>query len=172
MLRRRAPSVGRVVDIGPGEGTYADLLRPLFPGARFIAVEKWAPYVRRFGLEHKYDQVIVADGAWLDWQRVVDGAELVIFGDVLEHMAEEEARWCWSQARANAQCVLLSIPVRYHPQEEWEGNPYERHVAQWSHEKVLDAFDGIDEWWIGAAVGVYLAPGWTDERRGDGRTSG
>lgn len=52
------------------------------------------------------------------------------------------------------------------------GNPYERHVAQWSHEKVLDAFDGIDEWWIGAAVGVYLAPGWKDDPRGDGRTSG
>ena len=157
MLRRRVPGVNAVVDIGPGEGTYADLLRPLFPAARFIAVEKWAPYIRRFGLEQKYDQVIVADGAWLDWQRAADGAELVIFGDVLEHMAEDDARRCWHQARARARWVLLSIPIKYHPQGESEGNPYEEHVAHWTHEKVLDAFEGIDEWWLGNVVGVYLA---------------
>ncbi len=157
MLCRRVRDVDTVVDIGPGEGTYADLLRPMFPRARFFGVEKWAPYIRRFGLDAKYDEVIVADGAWLDWQRLGKGIELVIFGDVLEHMAEDEARWCWRQARANARWVLLSIPIRDHPQGEWGGNPYEEHVAQWDHQKVLDTFDGIEEWWVGDVVGVYLA---------------
>jgi hypothetical protein len=157
MLTRRLGDIDVIVDVGPGEGTYADLLRPLFPRAHMTAVEVWAPYVRRFRLHQKYDRVIVADSAWLDWSRVAEGA-LVVFGDVLEHMAEESARWCWDQARRHAKWVLLSIPIHPHPQAEVDGNPYEAHVSQWTHPKVIDTFVGIDEWWIGQVVGVYLAP--------------
>lgn len=157
MLSRRVRTGRRILDVGPGQGTYVDLLRPLYPEAEFTCVEKWAPYVQRFELDSKYDRVIVADAAWLDWSRVAEGASLVIFGDVLEHMGESDAQWCWTQARAHSEFVLLSIPVTYHPQDARNGNPYEAHVTQWSHDKVLETFPGIEEYWLGNVVGVYLA---------------
>src|SRR5690606_17539403 len=55
-----------VVDVGPGEGTYARLAREVTPGCRWIGVEAWGPYVSEYGLFDAYDWVIVADVRHLD----------------------------------------------------------------------------------------------------------
>jgi len=60
-------------------------MHPWWPEARFEAVEIFYPYIERFQLEKRYDWV---------WQGDVRVAaryfarefDLVIFGDVLEHM--------------------------------------------------------------------------------------
>ena len=84
-------------------------------------------------------------------------ADVVILGDVAEHMTEADALRLWQRAAdAAARAVYLSIPIVHYPQGEIEGNPHEHHVVEdWNHEKVLASFDGIGEWWLGSEVGVY-----------------
>ncbi|MEO9151896.1 MAG: class I SAM-dependent methyltransferase [Lapillicoccus sp.] len=141
-----------VLDIGPGVGTYAKLLRGP-EVSRIIGVEIWEPYVRTYRLHDHYDDLVVGDA------RVVDlpESDVVILGDVAEHMSESEALALWARAAAAARrAVYLSIPIVHYPQGSIEDNPHEHHVVDdWDHERVLATFAGIGEWWLGTEVGVY-----------------
>jgi hypothetical protein len=156
-------SIGSVLDIGAGSGTYARLIRddPRFAGSRrptLTGIEVWAPYVARFGLAELYDSLIVGDVREID---PLPGAEAVILGDVAEHMTAVEAALVWDRARAAAwRTVILSLPIVHYPQGAAEGNPYERHITDnWSHEEVLARFPGIVWSWRGNTIGVYGAAG-------------
>jgi SAM-dependent methyltransferase len=154
-----------VLDIGPGVGTYAKLLRG--PAVdRITGIEVHAPYVETYRLREYYDQVVVADARRASFP----DCDVVILGDVAEHMTEPEARELWDKAsRAARRAVYLSIPVVHYPQGELEGNHHEVHVVDdWDHDKVMAAFPGIGAWEIGSEVGVYerLTPPPAD--RGEG----
>ncbi len=141
-----------VLDIGPGVGTYAKLLSG--PGvSRITGIEIWEPYVHTYQLHDHYDEVIVGDAREVTWP----AADVVIMGDVAEHMSGEEARRLWDRALLSARrAIYLSIPIVPYPQHEIEGNPHEHHVVDdWDHDKVLAAFPGIQDWWLGTEVGVY-----------------
>ncbi|GLY29944.1 hypothetical protein Kisp02_33090 [Kineosporia sp. NBRC 101731] len=141
-----------VLDIGPGVGTYAKLLAGL-PVGRVTGIEIYEPYVHTYRLREYYDEIILGDARTLAFPE----ADVVILGDVAEHMTEDEALGLWAKARAAAaRAVYLSIPVVHYPQDEIEGNPHEVHVVDdWNHERVLKAFEGIGESWTGTEVGVY-----------------
>lgn len=141
-----------VLDIGPGVGTYAKLLAGDHV-SRIVGVEIYEPYVTTYRLRDYYDEIILGDAREVDLPTV----DVVILGDVAEHMTEAEALRLWQRAAdAAARAVYLSIPIVHYPQGEIEGNPHEHHVVEdWNHEKVLASFDGIGEWWLGNEVGVY-----------------
>jgi hypothetical protein len=144
-----------VLDIGAGSGTYGKLMRQIVPDAYLIGVEAWWPYTVRFKLNEIYDHVIYSDVRNIVWPR----ADVVILGDVLEHMSEEDARDVWSAAMTAARkAVYLSIPIIHYPQGHEEGNPFEEHVVDdYTHERVLDTFPGITWCWRGTIVGRYEA---------------
>jgi hypothetical protein len=148
-----------VVDIGPGDGTYARLMRPTDPPAdafdhltarypyigpqtaHWIGIEAWAPYVERFGLGVLYDQVFVADARIVHWPRIASAGiyrrtDLVIAGDVLEHLAKPDARMLLDDLTASFRNLIVSVPVLHLPQGAWEGNPFERHVDHWTAEEL------------------------------------
>ena len=141
-----------VLDIGPGVGTYAKLLAGEYV-SRIIGVEIYEPYVTTYRLRDYYDEIILGDAREVE----LPAADVVILGDVAEHMTEADALRLWKRAAdAAARAVYLSIPIVHYPQGEIEGNPHEHHVVEdWNHEKVLASFDGIGEWWLGSEVGVY-----------------
>ena len=143
-----------VLDIGPGVGTYAKLLSQV-PTSRVCGIEIYEPYVHTYRLHEYYDEITVADARTEPFPDV----DVVILGDVAEHMSEDEARRLWAKAvAAAAQAVYLSIPVVHYPQGEIEGNHHEVHVVDdWNHERILGAFEGITDWWTGSEVGVYEA---------------
>lgn len=141
-----------VLDVGAGAGSYARLLRPLLPQARLVALEVWEPYVYRFGLHQLYDEVLVGDARTTPLPSV----DLVVLGDVVEHMAEDEAVALWARCRAAGRQVVLSLPVVHYPQGPCEGNPHEEHVVDdWSHDRVLAAFEGIASSRTYTEIGVY-----------------
>lgn len=144
-----------VVDVGVGCGTYSDLLRPLLPDVHLTGIEVWEPYVARYALTTKYDRLVLGDARQWD----IPPVDVVILGDVLEHMTEDEALQVWARARDAARlAVYLSIPIHHYPQGAEEGNPYEVHVEDdYSHQRVLDTFPGITASWTGTVVGVYEA---------------
>lgn len=141
-----------VLDVGPGVGTYAKLLAG--PDVRrMVGLEVWEPYLTTYSLARFYDELIVGDVRTTDLPEV----DVVILGDVLEHMTRSDALAVWERAAAAARrAVYLSLPIVHYPQDEIEGNPFEVHVEEdWEVDSVLEAFDGIGEVWRGSEVGVF-----------------
>jgi 2-polyprenyl-3-methyl-5-hydroxy-6-metoxy-1,4-benzoquinol methylase len=152
ILGRLSPS--RVLDVGPGAGAYGRLVRQVLTVDVLDAVEAWEPYVERFALLDIYDAVTIEDV-----RKVTKfDYDLVIFGDVLEHMSRDDAVAVYGLARAQAKAVIVSMPIIHYPQGEEEGNPFEAHVVDhWHHEDILAAFEGLTEFRLFDVTGVYLA---------------
>ncbi len=149
-----------ILDIGPGVGTYAKLLAGSSVST-ITGIEIYEPYVTTYRLDRYYDDIIIGDARSVELPAV----DVVILGDVAEHMTESEALALWDRASlAAARAMYLSIPIVHYPQGEIEGNPHEHHVVDdWTHDKVLASFGGIGDWLLGSEVGVY-------ERRTEGAT--
>ena len=147
-----------VLDVGAGCGTYAKWWQYLAPRPYLIGVEIWPPYLTAYSLRDLYDYVMVRDVREMsltDWPRV----DVVILGDVLEHMSRADALRVWNLACASARkAVYLSIPIVPMPQGAMQGNPHEEHVVpDWTHEQVLETFPLISWHWTGTIVGRYEA---------------
>lgn len=153
-LRQVAAAKPRlVVDIGPGVGTYADLLRPALPHTAFHGVEVWEPYVSKYELLTKYDAITVADARSFDFPR---GDYAVVMGDVLEHMPEHDGRALVATIKARAKHLLLSVPVLHKEQGATFGNPYETHVRHWSYDELRELMGPATP----SVVGKVLARFW------------
>lgn len=143
---------GSVLDIGPGAGTYAKLLRPHLPGTEMWGIEVFEPYVERYGLNDLYDRVLVTDARTAPFPTV----DVVILGDVLEHMQLTEAVEVWHRAlRAARMAVFASLPIIDYPQGALEGNCHETHLVTWDHDMVMATLPGIEEFATYTIVGVY-----------------
>lgn len=147
----------RVLDIGPGRGAYADLLRGPFLDVHWTGVEVWGPYVERFGLEAKYDRVVVADARYVDYG-LLGPFDLAVAGDVLEHMTKEEALALAGRILGHSGLLAVSLPIRHYPQEAVHGNAFEAHVKDdWSHAEALESFGGlVAAFYADGEIGVYV----------------
>lgn len=145
----------QVVDIGAGAGLNSDFFRPHLPDARWIGLEIWAPYVARFNLTAKYDQVFIADAR----ERPIPPADLYILGDVLEHMEREDAISLWRECRSLGRSVVASLPIVHYPQGAEHGNPFEEHLYHWSTTEFVTAMPGVTDSIAGDVVGAFWAEG-------------
>jgi 2-polyprenyl-3-methyl-5-hydroxy-6-metoxy-1,4-benzoquinol methylase len=94
-----------ILDVGAGAGMYKLLIeRMVLERAQpktVDAIEIWEPYVKEFELEKLYNNVYTQDvRSWENWNY-----DLVIFGDVLEHMSKEDAIEVWERSLSR-----LSMP--------------------------------------------------------------
>lgn len=123
--------INNVLDVGTGKGTYSDLLR--MHVETIDGIEVWQPYVDEFDLHNKYDALYVDDARHVF--KFLDDKEydLVIFGDILEHMSREDSMALWQQAARVARWGLISVPIIHYPQGAEYGNPYEVHVQDHLH---------------------------------------
>lgn len=154
-LINAARPTGNVWDIGPGEGTYADLMLGTNTSeeAFWVAVEIWPDYIEQYDLWRKYDAVLNKDARELKMSEVPDDS-LIIFGDVLEHMPEDDARRLILKAKQAFRYILVSIPIVHAPQGEVNGNPYEAHVKHWGFDEMHAAM-GYCMAFKGHTIGLY-----------------
>lgn len=139
-----------ILDVGCGSGTYAKM----FPNVQKTGIEIWEPYIEQYELKKLYDNIIQEDVRNWTPDRIYDVA---ILGDVLEHMTIQEAKDVFQKIRVNSSSIIVSIPIGYYPQEEYEGNPYEKHVVDhWTDTMVREVF-GEPTWsQIDGEIGVYV----------------
>ena len=114
------PTSKRILDVGPGEGTYANLLRS--SGYRIDAVEIHGPYVDKYKLRDLYDNVYINDILNFD----IQDYDVIILGDVLEHIIPLYAQGLIRKIKNHGQQCLVAVPYMM-SQEESEGNPHEAH---------------------------------------------
>jgi cyclopropane fatty-acyl-phospholipid synthase-like methyltransferase len=147
-------SVHSILDIGAGSGTYADYLKENNYNCYIDAVEIWQPYIDKFNLASKYKNVYKVD--------VRDHRDftydLVIFGDILEHMSKEDALEVWEAVSLKADHAVIAIPIIHYVQPALNDNPYEEHVKEdWSVQEVLESFPFIEDHFEGSVTGAFWA---------------
>jgi 2-polyprenyl-3-methyl-5-hydroxy-6-metoxy-1,4-benzoquinol methylase len=146
---------GKILDVGAGQGDYLELIKAYLPDNVIVdAVEAWEPYIEKFNLRERYNNVFIQDVREFEDFKY----DIVIFGDVLEHMPESDAVDLWNKMSKQAKCAIISIPIIHHPQGAYEGNPYEiHHEEDWTTERVLDKFYGIVEHKEFKVTGTFIA---------------
>ena len=139
------------IDIGAGQGTYAKL----FPDIKMDAVEIWGPYIEKYELKSLYGEVIQKDARRVSFEN--KKYDICFLGDVLEHMPAHDARALVKRARKWADTVIVSIPLGYYPQDEYEGNPFEKHITDnWTDAEFKKSFGEPDYCEIDNFIGVYV----------------
>lgn len=144
-----------VLDVGAGQGTYLNLIKDgLGSNVLVNAVEVWQPYIDQFNLVNRYDRLFA-----MDVREMKDFTyDLVILGDVLEHMSESDAVTLWEKISKQAKYAMISIPIIHYHQDAINGNPYEVHVEEdWSMERVLEKFSHIIEYNKFEVTGTFIA---------------
>lgn len=115
-IMKRYGTEDAILDVGAGNGTYARLLG--YPN--MDAVEIYGPNADTIeGLYRTVYRCDIRDFKY-DWY------DLVIFGDVLEHLEVEEAQEVLRYACKHAKGVIVAVPYEYKQGVEY-GNVYEIH---------------------------------------------
>ena len=113
-----------ILDIGPGIGTYSDLIRS--HGYKMDAVEIWQPYIDKYELKNKYDNVYNED-ILNKTVEFIEQYDFFILGDVLEHLSVENGQNFIKLLQSKNKKYLIAIPYSLE-QGEYEGNVYETHL--------------------------------------------
>ena len=106
-----------ILDVGAGDGKWRQLLRR-YPN--MDAVEAYGPNLR---LLNGYRKVFHADIRDFRFDRY----DLIIFGDVLEHLRVKDAQVVLDYARNRCRDMVIAVPFLYE-QGAIYGNPYEVHL--------------------------------------------
>ena len=113
------PGDAEILDVGACDGLWRRLL-PQYPD--MDAVEAyWPNALRLHGTG--YRQVFSADIRNFEY----DHYDLIIFGDVIEHLPVKDAQAVLQYAWPRCRDMIVAVPWRY-KQGEIYGNPYERHI--------------------------------------------
>lgn len=87
--QKQTSPVYTVLDVGAGKGTYSQILREHVDVIE--GIEVWEPYIEEFDLENQYD-IIYRGDARTELLKMRNGwYDLIVFGDILEHMTKNES---------------------------------------------------------------------------------
>jgi hypothetical protein len=135
-----------ILDVGIGAGTYRDLCAS--NTAIWDGVEIFQPYIERFNLNQKYSTIFNEDVRTFTPTKNYD---LVIFGDILEHITENEALEVLAKTYDYTKYVLISLPLDGDTgapagtgDVDW-GNVHELHVAKWKYDDFKSYIENNDK---------------------------
>jgi hypothetical protein len=128
------PSSTKILDVGPGSGTYGRLLRRHYN--TIDAIEIWEPYINEFNLRALYNNVYVGSITSFDFTDY----DYIILGDVLEHIDAYTSQCLIRSICDQRKKCMIAVPYLYE-QGSYHGNPYEEHLqADLTKEKVITRY--------------------------------
>lgn len=139
-----------ILDVGAGCGTYYNYLGDYF--TNMDAVEVFTPNIEMYDLRNKYNKVYNADIRYLQYGRY----DIIIFGDVLEHLTVEEAQKVLDYALKRCKQVVVAVPYMY-PQDAIKDNIYEIHKQpDLTKENMLERYPSLKLLYGCDAYGYYI----------------
>ena len=141
-VNQRFPHNCTILDVGACDGIW----RQLLPEYTMDAVEVFPPNAERL---KGYREVFCEDIDALQYEYY----DLIIFGDVIEHMEVEKAQRVLAYAAPRCRDMIVAVPYRL-PQGEIYGNPWERHIQDDLTPVIFDQrYPGFDPLYM--VVGYY-----------------
>lgn len=115
-VRKNFPTTSTVLDVGACDGKWGKLL----PEYTMDAVEIFEAYALTLT---GYRNVFITDVSALEY----DWYDLIIFGDVIEHMTVEKAQAVLEYAKPRCRDMIIAVPWEYE-QGEVDGNIWQAHL--------------------------------------------
>ena len=130
IVKNYKPATIAILDVGPGIGTFGKHLHPHF---YIDCIEIFELYLYKYKLYEKYNNIM--------WGNIKDFTKyerynLVIVGDVFEHMTEEDARTALDNMKKGVDEIVISLPYESQQGEEC-GNPYEIHIQDYLTPEII-----------------------------------
>lgn len=107
------------LDVGACDGKWADLLQGYL---KIDGIEAYKPNIINHFLYPKYNGIFCADIREFQYEWY----DLIIFGDVIEHLTVSDAQRVISYAWDRCRDMIIAVPF-LHEQGAKYGNPYEVH---------------------------------------------
>lgn len=126
-----------ILDLGVGAGGYGTMFKQIAPNCKIYGVEIWAPYLTTFKQNLAcYEDIYIGDIRYFDYKYAI--ADLVIAGDVLEHLQKSDCIRVVDRLVSIYNWIIISLPMQKFEQgsnNKW-GNKYEAHLYHWTKEEV------------------------------------
>ena len=119
-IKEHFPKGSTCLDVGACDGKWSRLIGDWLV---MDAVEVWRPYIEENDLKSQYRFVYECDIRQLNYEYY----DLIIFGDVLEHLSSDDAKQELDYAVTRCKDLVIGVPFLYH-QDMINGNPYEKHI--------------------------------------------
>lgn len=133
-IRTWFPRDAEILDVGACDGLWRRML-PDFPN--MDAVEAFHDNAMRL---EGYREIFEADARNFEY----DHYDLIIFGDVIEHMTVLQAQKVLEYARPRCRDMIVAVPFEY-VQGEIYGNPYEKHIQDdLTPENFAERYPGLE----------------------------
>lgn len=124
----------KILDVGFGAGAYGKLLRSFYY-LNIDGLDVYDGHIKEMGLDKIYDNIYIENVLDFDFEYY----DLIIMGDVLEHMELESAKKVLSSIIEEDKCFQMIISVPYcYEQNELYGNSYEKHLQPEMDEKYME----------------------------------
>lgn len=145
-LKRDFEKGSTALDVGACDGKWGKLLSDHFV---LDAVEAFAPNAA--SLPALYRRVFVNDIADMEYGQY----DLIIFGDVIEHMSVEKAQKVINYAWPRCKDMIVAVPYLY-KQDAIYGNPWEVHIQDdLTPENFKERYPGLSLVWGNSEYGYY-----------------
>jgi trans-aconitate methyltransferase len=157
----------RFLDIGCGSGIYGKITRQVFPKAQIDAVEIFPDYVNRYNLHRIYDGIVIGDIKNRDIIQGIAEYDLIILGDVLEHLEAYDAVSVVAELSYKSKFIWCALPLKMdrpwsqgwiQSKEEYRENPNGKHLHDWTGPEIFVSFDVL---WLVPYIhtGIFLIEG-------------
>jgi SAM-dependent methyltransferase len=139
------------LDVGCGAGLYGKIIREVFgKEVRVEGVDIFQPYVNQFKIDEIYDEVFINDIRLIYDQ--FEPRDLIIAGDVLEHLSKKEAIKVVYGLQKRCRFLWAALPLKIgrpwsvgyaQPDHEYVVNPAEKHQYDWTGDEIQMEFDPL-----------------------------
>ena len=125
-----------ILDVGCGFGRYGFLCREILEvwqlrykkeewKTKINAIEIFEPFITPMH-EYLYDKITIGDIRHMD----IADCDLIILGDILEHLPKNDAIALVRRLRKSAQWIIIQSPYGKMKQPAVFGNPAEEHLCE------------------------------------------
>jgi hypothetical protein len=127
----------KILDVGPGSGSYSKLLKENFKN--MDCIEIWEPYIKQYNLKSMYENVYL--GNIVEFE--ISNYDYLIIGDVLEHLSIDDSQNLMCTINENNKKCMVAVPYLYR-QGPWQDNVHETHLQpDLTHEVFLSRYKNM-----------------------------
>jgi len=121
-----------LVDLGCGRGIIGALCRIYRAPERMVGVDGFAPYLDFCGAMGFYDELLSLDLRQMPLPFPSAHFQVATCIEVIEHLPKDQGLILLSELERIASCVIVTTPGIWFEQDDYDGNPLQKHLALWT----------------------------------------